>query len=141
MTLELRLILYAILGLGIAGGIVYWDVHERHQGLAQCQKADVEAAQREAQRYKEQLDYATEQLAKDEELLHAVAGSPVPVLVCHKASAKQATPTADSEPATAGVPDPVRQPDFDPSTDLRNLSAGYEGRVEAARDALRKCPK
>jgi hypothetical protein len=138
--MTIKLWAFLILAILIAVGITYFSVHERHQGAEVCETQDKEAAKKELDRYKEQLSDAMEKLADANRLLALAANSPVTPLVCRQTRSKPVTQKGDSQPSSAGIPNNVQQPDFDPTTDLRNLFAGYEGRVEVARDALNRCP-
>lgn len=132
----------------IVAGVTYWTIRERHIGADKCIAADQSAVNKiiadqakQLADYQQQLEDANEKHAEDQKLLALAAAATVPDIVCHKAHSDPVpeVPTAArGEPATAGVPDEVRQPDFKPVPDLRRLFAGYEGRVETARDALRK---
>jgi hypothetical protein len=149
---QIRLILIGVAILAIAGGVIYWTVHERHKGAEVCQSNDLKAANAQLKEqalqladYQGQLGDANEKLEDARRLLAIAAATPVPHLVCHTANPGNlpkvpATSADNSSPG--GTTDEVRGSDFDPSGDLRRLSVGYELRyVIPANDALNRWPK
>jgi hypothetical protein len=148
---QLRLIVLGVIVLVAAGGLLYWNHHERTVGAVACKQSDLDAAKSQLEKqalqlaaYQEQLGDANEKLEDARRLLALAAAAPVPRLVCHTAGPKpvqQVPGKAGSGTPATGVPDWVRGPDFDPGPALRSLSVGYEGRVEQARDALNRWPK
>jgi hypothetical protein len=149
---QIRLILIGVAILVIAGGVIYWTVHERHKGAEVCQSNDLKAANAQLEKqalqlaaYQEQLGDANEKLKDARDLLAAAANAPIPRLVCHTAGpgnlSKVPAPSAGNS-SPSGTTDEVRGSDFDPSGDLRRLSVGYELRyVIPANDALNRWPK
>jgi hypothetical protein len=151
VSLKLRLILVGVLSLLAAGGVLYWNHHERSVGAVACKQSDLDAAKAQLEKqamqlaaYQEQLSDANEKLKDAQGLLAIAAAQPVSHLVCHKAGASGVpkVPGASSGgPTAGGVPGGLPESDFDPSPALRSLSVGYERRVEQARDALNRWPK
>jgi hypothetical protein len=152
VTLQIRLALIGVAILAIAGGVLYWNHHERSVGAAACKQSDLDAAKAQLEKqalqlaaYQEQLSDANEKLKDAQGLLALAAAQPVPHLVCHAAGpggVSKVPAGAASGTSPAGPLDEVRGPDFDPSPALRRLSIGYERRyVIPANDALNRWPK
>ena len=151
MSMTTRLIMIGAAVLAVIGATLAYNEHERELGALSCKMSDMVAlaAQNkellgEINAYKAQLAEADQQHAIDSAALATAAAHPVVHLLCHAANDSGKLPgvpaEASSRSAASGNTDPVRQRDFDPGESLANLSAGYERRVETARDALNRWP-
>lgn len=141
----LVVLLFVAVGLGL-----YWHGHTA--GEQHCEKQDTTAAEKELAEnavqlaaYREQLGDANDQDQQDKQTIVSLraAAARGSGLLCHQAytSPLPGVPAAAaSGPPADGDAPAVRGSDFDPKPALDDLSAGYEGRVEAARYALNKWP-
>lgn len=150
MSLEVRLILIAVVMAALTIGIVAWDFHERNIGGAKCEQADTKEADKQlaAQaiaiaNYQKQLEAADARHADDLRLIN-MAATATPELVCHETVSRPVpkVPAASGgEPPAPRDADPVPERSFDPGPAVHALSIAYERRVETARDALERWPK